>query len=80
MRVFNQPIPADKMGLFHEILRSTGGYYLSNPRQVGMEFRVDYAPGDVEEQQKRWAQCTTAVLEVRRDQRWRRLLRRLRFW
>lgn len=80
MKIWNAPIPRNKMGQFHEILLATGGYYLNNPRDQIWEgfFRVDYVPG--EETEKRFQRCCQDVKEVRKDQWWRVFLRRLFWW
>lgn len=76
--VKNQPIPADKMRRFHEILVSTGGRYLCKPLRIGDSYIVDYTPGDYEEHSCLWQSYITPIKEVRRDQWWRRILRRVR--
>lgn len=77
MHVSNDPIPKNRMRQFHEILCATGGRYTSNPRDCGDVMRVDYAPGDYRAQNEAWRQVTTDVKEVRKDQWWRRMLRRM---
>lgn len=78
MHISNDPIPKNKMKIFHEILCSTGGRYTSNPRDCGDVFRVDYSPGDYKAHCEAWLRVTTQVKEVRKDQWFRRVLRRLR--
>lgn len=77
MHVSNEAIPKHKMRQFHEILCSTGGRYTSNPRDYGDVVRVDYTPGDYKAQRDAWCRVITDVKEVRKDQLWRRLLRRI---
>ena len=77
MHVSNDPIPKHKMRQFHEILCATGGRYTSNPRDCGDVMRVDYAPGDYKAQNEAWRRANTEIKEVRKDQWWRRVLRRM---
>ena len=77
MQVFGERIPAAKMAQFHEILCATGGRYLSEPRAYGDMYRVDYAPGDYKEHCTRWQRATTSIREVRHDQTWRTVFRRI---
>ncbi len=69
-------IPAEKLGQFHEILCATGGRYARNPLRFGQLVEVCFEPGDYEEMQRRWDRVTVDVTEVRKDQWWRRFLRR----
>lgn len=76
--VRNERVPANKLAAFQEILRCTGGYFLSNPRPLKDDlYLVDYEPGDYRAQTEAWSRCMTPIREVRKDQRWRRLLRRI---
>lgn len=77
MRISNEPVPKNRMRQFHEILCATGGRYTSNPRDCGDVIRVDYEPGDRLAQVAAWNRCTQDVREVRKNQWWRRALRRL---
>lgn len=77
MRVFNDPIPKNRMRQFHQILCATGGRYTSNPRDCGDVMRCDYEPGDHLAQALAWRRITEDVREVRKDQWWRRVLRRM---
>jgi len=77
MHVSNDPIPKNRMRQFHEILCATGGRYTSNPRDCGDVFRCDYVPGDHLAQTLAWRLITEDVREVRKDQWWRRMLRRV---
>lgn len=76
MHVSNEPISKSRMRQFHEILCATGGRYTSNPRDCGNVMRVDYTPGDYKAQSEAWRQITSDVKEIRKDQWWRRVLRR----
>ena len=78
-KIYNQPIPEHKIGQFHEILCATGGRYLRNPWQYskGCEYRVSYLVGDHEAMNKLWQDVTQGISETRKDQWWRKLLRRL---
>lgn len=77
MQVFNESVPKAKYSQFHDILCATGGRYLANPLDCGDTVRVSYEPGDYRAQAEAWNRCTQPVLEVRKDQAWRRWLRRL---
>ena len=77
MHASNDPRPKNRMRQFHEILCATGGRYTSNPRDCGDVMRVDYAPGDYKAQSEAWRRITSDVKEVRKDQWWRRVLRRM---
>lgn len=78
MKVYNDRIPKHKLSQFDEILKATGGRYLSNPRFSRHDdcFRVDYIPGETTSQT--WSRCLEDVGEVRKDQWWRKLLRRMK--
>jgi hypothetical protein len=76
--VRNERVPAGKLVAFQEILRFTGGYFLANPRPLNADtYLVDYEPGNYRAQTEAWNRCMTPIREVRKDQRWRRLLRRI---
>lgn len=78
-RTYNEPIPENKMRQFHEILCATGGRYISNPEyypNLG-EWRVSYTHGDYAAMNNAWRMVNQDVKEVRKDQRWRRMLRRV---
>ena len=62
-------IPAEKFQIFHEILKSTGGYYLSNPLDYGDYIRVHYEPGT--KTSEAWYQATTSIVETYKNQWWR---------
>lgn len=78
MIIRNSQIPRDKFQQWHEILCATGGRYISNPRDCGYVIRVDYIPGDHQSEVEAFERCRTQIREVRRDQLWRRILRRIR--
>lgn len=80
IQAFNDPIPVDKWRQFHEILCATGGTYLSTPYAVNGVIKVDYEYGDYLEHQRRWRLVTQPIVEVRKDQWWRRFLRRILAW
>jgi hypothetical protein len=69
-------IPAEKLEQFHEILVATGGRYLRNPFPLWSVVQVHYEPGDYAAQREAWARCVTPIREARRDQWWRKTLRR----
>ena len=69
-------VPSDKFGQFHEILCATGGRYLRDPQRCGDRVRVEYETSRYEAHCDAWRRSVTDIVEVRRDQWWRRLLRR----
>jgi hypothetical protein len=77
IQITNHPIPKNKMRQFHEILCTTGGRYIRNPRDCGDVIRCDYIPGDYTEQQIAWNLIANDIREIRKDQWWRMLLRRI---
>ena len=80
IHVSNDPIPANKLGQFHEVLCACGGRYRGNPRDCTKHegvYRVDYSYDPTTGFDARLRRCIEDVREVRRDQWWRRLLRRL---
>lgn len=77
IEVTGDPIPINRIRQFTEILGATGGRYLRNPIKYGEVYRVDYVPGDYNLQNKRWNRVNTDIKEVRKDQVWRTIIRRL---
>ncbi len=79
--VRNDPIPESRINQFHEILCATNGRYLCNPFHVSGDgvYLCDYAPGDYAAQCEAWSRVITNIKEIRRDQWWRKLLRRVVF-
>jgi len=78
----SESVPRGKMEQFHEILKACGGRYLANPFVVGESVVVHYEYERVEacnEHGSRWRRITEDVREVRRDQWWRKLVRRCSF-
>lgn len=75
-----ETIPSHQMEKFHEILCATGGRYLNNPQKFGNKsFIVTYESGDYNLQHKMWFNYTTDIKEIKKDQIWRKLLRRIIF-
>ena len=70
-------VPAEKMNQFHAILSATGGRYLRDPILSRGQVHVYYEAGDYAAHCEAWSRCVTQVREVRRDQLWRRVLRRI---
>lgn len=77
MRITNEPVSKARFMAWHDILADTGGRYIGAPRDCGDHYRVTYEPGDYKEQQRRCRDMFTPISEIRRDQWWRRMLRRL---
>lgn len=75
-----EKIPVNRWRQFHEILIATNGRYLSNPIKIYDMIHLHYEPGDYKAQCEMWNRVTVEIKETRRDQFWRRILRRLKFW
>lgn len=73
----SEKIPFEKMNQFHEILCATGGRYIQNPIRLSDSYLVKYEAGDYASHQEAWRRCTTEITEVRRDQYWRTLIRKV---
>lgn len=69
-------IPARKLGQFHEILCITEGRYIRNQFPKGTMIEVCFEPGDNCRMQELLDRISIDVIEVRKDQWWRKLLRR----
>jgi len=80
MLVHNEPIPANKINQFHEILCATGGRYIGEPiYQVNLkQYRVSYKPGNYANQSKMWKQATTSIREVDSRQWWKKVIRKIK--
>ena len=78
MKIENQSIPINKMHDFHQILCETGGRYLQNPYFSISEnqYRVSYEPGNYKKMNERLQRVSIDIVEVRKDQWWRKMLRR----
>lgn len=74
-KVYNASIARAKFQQFDEILKATGGRYLSNPRIGSTVVWVDYSPA--RDTELRLLQMCTSIVERRRDQWWRKLWRRI---
>ncbi len=73
-------IPRRKMCQFHAIIKACGGRYSGNPFEMGDSVSVRYVYDSVEGLKKHdecWRRVTQDVIEVRKDQWWRKRLRRL---
>jgi hypothetical protein len=75
MKVYNYSVELNKVKQFDEIIKATGARYLSTPRYLKYEFRADFEPGETT--LEKLTQMETDILEVRKDQWWRKLLRRI---
>lgn len=76
--IISTSIPISKWNQFHEIVKATGGRYLCDPLRLTDCVMVRYETGP--ETESRWLRCIEDVKEVRKDQWWRRLGRRLWPW
>jgi predicted SprT family Zn-dependent metalloprotease len=70
-------IPSEKFKQFDEILKNTGGRYLSNPTQNrgGSMVHVHFEYGDYEEHNRQWELITTPIKEVDSTSKWCKMLR-----
>lgn len=75
--IVTEYVPVEKMKQFHDILCATGGRYVRDPLELFGTFEVCYEPGDHAAQREAFDRCVTPIKEVRRDQWWRVLLRRV---
>jgi len=82
MKVYNDPIPVERIHQFIEILNATGGRFTSNPMFCKREgvYRCDYTPGDYEAMCKAWRMVTEDIKEIRKDQWYRIAWRRVRLF
>jgi len=81
MHIVSENIPAEHFTKFHSILCETGGRYIwPGAINHGHYYRVHYMPGDWKKQCSEFKRQTASITEVRRDQWYRRLARRLMFW
>lgn len=85
-KTYNEPINQFKLAQFDELLKKTGGYYLSSPRvspdQYGY-YRVDYSFETIEcsnRFSKAWNTFNSEITEKRSDQKWRVMARRIKFY
>lgn len=72
-------IPLRKFDQFHDILKSCGGRYINNPFIINKFVFVYYEYQDVHNINKHntyWCRVTEDVSEIRKDQWWRKLVRR----
>lgn len=82
IRVNGEYVSRYKFKKFHTLLSEFGGYYQSNPVIFSDSVSVHYGFVDIEQYNKfckAWRMCTEDVVEVRKDQWWRILLRKLGF-
>lgn len=80
MKSYNDPIPLSKFAQFHNILCASGGRYLRNPYKQYEVVVVSYELDSTEKMvsfQKAWALVTKNMREIRKDQWWRKVIRRL---
>lgn len=77
MQVYNHQIPFKKLKQFHTVLCNAGGFYLANPTYLKDTVLVSYDHGDYEAFFKEWRVLTEDIREVRKDQWWRKMLRRV---
>lgn len=73
-------IPREKFNTFHAILCSTYGYYLDTPYDTGHFVVVSYGYDDMQgyaDHCEAWKRVNTPIREIRRNQMFRRWLRKL---
>jgi hypothetical protein len=68
-------IPKEKFSQFHEVLCATNGRYLENPIDCSDTIHVVYEPGP--DTESRWNLYNEDIVEIRKDQWWRILSRKL---
>lgn len=78
--ICNERVSLSRFKQWHEILCETNGRYNKNPIYSGDFVYVDYKPGDYDRQCDLYGRITTPIIELRRDQKWRVLLRRIFLW
>jgi hypothetical protein len=71
-------VPKTKFWYFHQILCETGGRYISNPNVLQDVVLVTFKTDNIVQMQDLWYKFPNEVVEIRKDQWWRKLLRR--FW
>lgn len=76
MQVFNERIPKEKFNDWHLLLCQTNGKYVRNPDVLDDVVIVCYEPGDYPKYLTGFRQLMTPIKEARRDQKWRKLIRR----
>lgn len=82
VRINGQVIQKDKFGVFHSLICEFGGTYTCNPIISSDDVIVYYEFSDVSKYNEflqAWFSQTQDVVEIRKDQWWRVLLRRLGF-
>ncbi len=65
-----------KMKQFQEIMIASGGRYIIDPFQEGNIWRVEFDPGNYRLFNASWESATVDIIEIRKDQLWRRIFRR----
>lgn len=78
--IVSDKIPKHKFSQFHDILCATNGRYKENPKLIGNFVYVVYLTGDYQKQCDLWHSVTTNIVEKRKDQYWRKILRNLSLW
>lgn len=82
MRKITERIPHNKMRDFHLILVANGGGYIGNPLKMQESWLTTYYLSEQLQDQKnfysQWNRIKTPIFEVRKDQWWRVLGRRIK--
>lgn len=83
MKIWNLPVPREKLGQFYEIFHATGCRHTSNPYWSGDTLRVSFEPGDAAAFQEAWWRVNTPIREIDRrpgvfKKLWRRAVLALR--
>ena len=86
IRHHNEPIPDGKLKQFDELLKACNGRYLGNPYETHDQwgrYRASFEFDLSEDSNKfgrLWGAMNTPIVEIRKDQLWRRILRRFKIW
>lgn len=71
-------IPKEKFFQFARLLSDFNGRFIDNPLELREKVQVHYMIEHHREFDEAWARCTTPIVEIRKDQWWRKALRRIR--
>lgn len=76
--IITRRIPSRKLWQFHEIMCATGGRYNRNPLWISDDtVEVCFQPGDYMKMQQALDRVMVDITEIRKDQWWRKILRRV---
>lgn len=61
-----QDVPRDKFYVFHDIIKVTGGRYLSNPVYTDKIVSVHFTSSDLAAHMTAWTRANTSIVETYR--------------